>query len=293
MSTATPPLLLRIAAYLPLPWMHLCGTLIGWLFALLPNRHRTIASRNLSLCFPTQPPRALARLKRAALVETGKALCEAPRIWWSRWEAVAPLIREVSGEELVREALAAGHGAIAVSPHQGNWELCGLYLSVHYGITSLYRPPRTAAHWAERVRAARERMGAKLVPTDARGIRSLYQALGRGELVGILPDQDPRQGAGSFAPFFGVPANTMTLLPRLVERSGATVIFCWAERLPWGRGFHLHFLPAPTGIGSPDAAVAARALNAGVEACVTPKPEQYQWIYKRFRTRPPGEAGLY
>ncbi len=292
MSAGAAPRGLRALARLPLPLAHALGALLGWLVAYLPSRHRAITRRNLALCFPALGERERRVLARRSLVETGKTVLEMPRVWLTPGETALGLIREVSGEELVREAVAGGRGAIAVSPHLGNWELCGLYLSARYGITSLYRPPR-ASRWAAMVRAARERMGARLVPTDAKGIKTLYQALGRNEMIGILPDQDPRQGAGAFAPFFGVAANTMTLLPRLVGKSGAPVIFCFAERLPRGQGFHLHFLPAPEGIGDSDPQVAAAALNRGVEACVRLRPEQYQWSYKRFRTRPEGEPPLY
>ena len=71
------------------------------------------------------------------------------------------------------------------------------------------------------------------------------------------------------------------------------MLYAFAERLPWGRGFRMHFLPAPEGIDSPDPVTAVTALNRGVEQCVELAPSQYQWSYKRFRTRPPGEASLY
>lgn len=284
-------LLLRLLVRLPLPLLHGIGALFGWLGWLLPNANRTIALRNLELCFPQLDARARRALARRTLIETGKMLLETPLLWLGSGRRTLGLVREVRGLEHIEQAMATGRGAIAVSPHLGNWELCGLYLA-RYGITSLYRPPRKQAMEAL-VRGARERLGATLVPTDARGVRALYQALSRGGMIGILPDQDPREEAGEFAPFFGVPAKTMTLLPRLAQRSGAAVIFTFAERLPWGRGFRLHFLPAPEGIASTDAAIAVAALNQGVERCVRLAPAQYQWIYKRFRTRPDGEAPLY
>jgi len=145
----------------------------------------------------------------------------------------------------------------------------------------------------ETIRTARERMGATLVPTDSRGVRTLYQRLASGGMIGILPDQDPREGAGLFAPFFGVAAKTMTLLPRFAAKSGAPVILCFAERLPRGRGFHLHFTPLPPAVNDPDPARSAATVNAAVEAAVRRRPEQYQWSYKRFRTAPPGEPPRY
>jgi KDO2-lipid IV(A) lauroyltransferase len=109
-------------------------------------------------------------------------------------------------------------------------------------------------------------------------------------VVGILPDQQPKQGEGEFAPLFGTPALTMVLLSRLAQRTGATVLFAFAERLQDGRGFRLHFLPAPPGVADPDLATAVAALNRGVEDCVRIAPAQYQWHYKRYSIRPPGDT---
>lgn len=283
--------LLRGVARLPLPLLHACGVLLGWLSWLIPDPNKAIARRNLELCFPALAPAARRRLLRRTLIETGKALMETPLLWLAPGNRAMDLVREVRGGELVEQALAAGRGVIVASPHLGNWELWGLYLGRHQ-VTTLYRPPRQRA-LEELIRTARQRYGSTLVPTDARGVRALFQAVSRGGMIGILPDQDPRDEAGVFAPFFGVPALTMTLLPRLAYKSGATVLLSFAERLPWGRGFRLHFLPAPAGIDSASVAVAAAALNQGVEQCIRLAPEQYQWIYRRFRTRPQGEAPLY
>jgi KDO2-lipid IV(A) lauroyltransferase len=110
-------------------------------------------------------------------------------------------------------------------------------------------------------------------------------------VIGILPDQQPKAGEGQFAPFFGTPALTMVLLSRLAQRTGATVLFAFAERLPNGAGFRIHILPAPHGIADDDLPTAVAALNRGVEDCVCIAPEQYQWAYKRYSIRPPQERG--
>lgn len=283
--------LLHFIARLPLPLLHGVGTLLGWLSWLIPNPNRDVAQRNIALCYPALTPRQRRRLLRLGMVELGKALLETPTLWLTSGRRTFGLVREVRGEELVRQAMAAGRGLIIIAPHLGNWELCSLYLA-RYGITSLYRPLRQQ-NLEPLIRAGRERLGAILVPTTASGIRSLYQALARGGMIGVPPDQDPRDQGGVFAPFFGVACNTMTLLPRLAHKSGAAMLYCFAERLSWGRGFRLHFLPAPAAIAGADVTAAATALNEGVEECVRIAPAQYQWAYKRFRTRPEGEPSVY
>jgi KDO2-lipid IV(A) lauroyltransferase len=281
--------LLRLLALLPLPLAHALGVVSGWLFFLLPNEHRDVARRNLEQCFPQLGAAARRRLLRQTLCEVGKTLFETPIIWFSSPQRFNRLVVESVGEE---QLAAIGHGALIVGPHLGSWEMVSLYCSAHYPMTSLYRPLRQPR--LERpVRSARERFGAQLVPTDAKGIRALFAALKAGGLVGIPPDQDPRDSGGEFAPFFGLQANTMTLLPRLVSKSGARPLLTVAERLPWGRGFRLHFIAMPQEVGSGDAAVAVRAINESVEQAVRRWPAQYQWIYKRFRSRPPGEEPFY
>lgn len=283
---------LRLLALLPLPVAQAIGAAFGTVAALLPTRLRGITHANLDRCLPDIGASERRRLARRSLAETGKTATESGAIWLWHPERVMPLIREIVGEETMEQAIAQGRGVILATPHLGSWEMSGLYAAVRFGITSLYRPPRMA-ELDHLIRSARERTGARLVPTDAGGIRALYQALGRGEVIGILPDQEPAPGAGVYAPWFGIPAYTMLLLARLARKSGAPVVFIYAERLPWGRGFRLHYRPAESGIADSDPLVAAGALNRTVEACVRALPEQYQWSYRRFRQRPEGEPPIY
>lgn len=284
--------LLRLLARLPLPLLHGIGSVLGWLSWLIPNPNKTVTLRNLELCFPEWERAARHALAQRYLRELGKTLTETMMLWLGDIDRLKTYGREVCGGELLDQALEQGKGVIIVSPHIGSWEYVGLYCAALHPMTCLYRPARKQGLETVVV-SGRERMGMRLAPTDTKGVRILLQALKGNELIGILPDQDPRDEAGAFAPFFGVAAKTMTLLPRLAHKSCAPVLFAFAERLPRGRGFRLHFLPAPAGIDSADTLTAVTALNQGVEQCVRIAPEQYMWAYKRFRTRPEGEPQLY
>lgn len=284
--------LLRAFAVLPLPLAHAVGTVIGWGLCLIPNELRRISGINIPLCLPELAPPQQRRLLRASLMEAGKTMSEAGALWLWPAPRLLSLVKTVSGEQHLRAAIESGKGAILTVPHLGAWEMIGLYCSRHYPMTSLYRPPRLA-EVNEVVRRGRERLGAKLVPVDAGGVRALYQTLGRGELVGMLPDQEPGAGNGAFAPLFGIQANTMVLLSRLAIKTGAAVIFGYAQRLPRGRGYHLHFLPAPPTINAQPLEASVTVMNQMVEKLIRQRPEQYQWGYKRFRTRPAGEEKIY
>ena len=285
-------LLLRLLGALPLPLLHGIGVLFGQLFSLLPNRHRSITLRNLAICYPDIGERARARLLVQSLQETGKTFMETALMWCGSRHRIMGLVREVVGEKHLQAALQRGKGVILAAPHLGSWELIGHYVAASAPITCLYKPPQSPSV-EKAMREGRMHLGVELAPTDASGVKTLLGLLKRGEVAGILPDQDPLAGNGVFAPFFGISTNTMTLLPRLANKSGATVLVSYAERLSWGRGYRLHFIPCAAEVAERDAAIAVAALNAAVEAAVRECPEQYQWSYKRFRTRPEGEAKLY
>lgn len=132
-----------------------------------------------------------------------------------------------------------------------------------------------------------------MVPTNQRGVAKLLQTLRQGEMVGILPDQEPPREAGVFAPFFSVPALSMQLVSRLINRTGARAVCGFARRLPLGKGFEIIFLPADEALYSEDVQTSVTGLNRSVESCIAQAPEQYQWEYKRFKTGPEGKTRLY
>ncbi|MFP4649109.1 MAG: lipid A biosynthesis acyltransferase [Halorhodospira sp.] len=281
---------LSTLAPLPLPLLHALGATLGTLLAYLPNEAQRVARLNLALCFPHLRRRERRRLLRHSLAETGKAALELAPVLKRSPKRLERWIRGVHGASHVQEAIARRQGVVLLAPHLGCWELLNLWLAARYPLTALYRPPRQAALEPILI-AARTRNGGRLAPADRRGVRSVLHALARREMAGILPDQEP-EGPAPFAPFFGFPAKTMTLAGRVAERSGATPVLAFAERLPRGRGFVLHFLPADPELAATDPQTATAALNRSIEACVQRAPPQYQWTYKRFSTRPDG-ARLY
>jgi Kdo2-lipid IVA lauroyltransferase/acyltransferase len=282
-------LLVRLIARLPMSLIHRLGAGLGLLVTRWPNRQRRNALMNIALCLPHLSRDEQRRLRDRNLREFGKTYCEIGYLWLRPTEQVLSLVREIRGAELLRRE--PGKGLIVLSPHIGAWELAGLYLATQGPTAIFYKPQK---YLDALIRAARGRSGAELAPITAKGIRVLVQALERGDYVGILPDQEPKSDKGAvFAPLFGIPAFTMLLVNRLARRTGAPVIFMFAERLPRDGGFRLHCIRAPKGIDSEDDVVAATALNQGIEQCVMTCPEQYVWPYKRFRRRPEGMDKVY
>jgi KDO2-lipid IV(A) lauroyltransferase len=283
---------LHFCALLPLPVIHMLGNLLGLALWLLPNRLRAITKKNIALCLPESTPAQQRRLVRCTLQETGKTIFETGALWLRPAPAVLRLIRQVDGMEYIEQAIASGAGAILSTPHLGAWEAAGLFCAARFNITCLYRPLRMTG-LEELVNHARSRAGGNYVPANARGIRTLYKTLEEGGTVAMLPDQEPQAGSGVFAPFFGIPAFTMVFLSRLTAKSHAPVIFVWCERLSWGRGYTLHFRQPPQDVYAKDLETSATGINLAVEQCIRECPAQYQWGYKRFRTRPQGESPFY
>ena len=280
--------LLRVAGWLPLRVLHAIGSVVGDAAWLLNGRERRVTTINLAL-LQTQNSALAGQLDaRQVLRETGKSAVEVAKVWSGRPERALALVREVHGEELFEQALASGKGIIIAAPHLGCWELLSYWLAQRTPLAIVYRPPRNPAVEPLLIKA-RGASRVEQIRAEGVGVRSLYRRLAAGGVVGILPDQQPRQGEGEFAPFFGTEALTMVLVPRLAERTGATVLFAFAERLPRGAGFRIHIKAAPEQIADTDLRIACTAMNQGVEACVRIAPLQYQWHYKRYSISPPGQ----
>ena len=281
---------LHLLARLSLSQVHAIAIRLGKIISRQHHLSMTRVTRiNIQLCFPQLSSTEQDELIKQSLIETCKTVTELGALWLWSASQVLKQIREVSNEIYLQQAVQTGRGVILLTPHLGAWEIAGLYVSANYPLTALYRPPKLRG-LDDLIHQARERAGGCFVPTSQKGVRALYQALHRGQVVGILPDQVPNEAAaGIFSPLFGVPAYTMVLVFRLVQKTGATVLFTYAERLPCGKGFHLHFLRAPPRITSTQVEVSVRALNQGIEQCVQACPSQYQWNYKRFKRHPDGE----
>lgn len=266
----------RLLARLPLSWLHCGGSALGWLVYWTSPSYAARLRENLYASGVCGGEAHCGAMLRAAVAEAGKGVIELVAVWFGKDENVARLVVECRGWEFVEAARARGNGILFLTPHLGCFEISALYAAQRMSLTVLYRPPKLA--WIEPLMiAGRSRWQAVVAPANLRGVRMLYKALSRGEAIGLLPDQAPGVGEGAWAEFFGRPAYTMTLVRRLQHASGAAVIMAFAERLPAGRGYRLHFEELPT--RDLDEAAINRAVEAQVRRC----PEQYLWSYNRYK----------
>lgn len=270
--------LFEVFARLPLSVLHRLGALFGWLVYRLSPRYAARLRDNLQRANLGLDEVRFKQTLHANIREAGKGVLELPWVWRRPFAQVVASVKQCHGWQHVAVAHAQGKGVIVLTPHVGCFEVIGLYVAAHQPFTCMYRPPRYPS-LDKLMHQGRERGQMKLVATDLGGVRHLLKALKRGEAIGVLPDQVPGNGEGEWAPFFGRPAYTMTLIGRLIESSGAALVMCHSERLPQGEGYALHFSPL-----SFDASGSIpQQMNAALEAVVRQYPAQYLWSYNRYK----------
>ncbi|HMZ84565.1 MAG TPA: lysophospholipid acyltransferase family protein [Rhodocyclaceae bacterium] len=272
------PIVYRMLGWLPLRVLHALGAFGGLMLYRRSVKYRRHMQRNLGLAYPDGVP---VGLEAEAAKSAGRMMFEIPFLWQRPLPRVLETIREVVGWEQLEATWANGNGVLIITPHLGCWEAVPLYFGTRAPMTFMFRPPRQP--WLhEIVEQGRIRPNLSPVPADTSGVRLLMRALKRGETVGILPDQVPGGGQGTWSPFFGRPAYTMTLAARLSEMKGVTPFVAYGERLPRGRGYRLHFV-APAVPLAGDLQQRVDAINASIEQVIRQHPEQYLWGYKRYR----------
>lgn len=267
--------LLRLFAALPLPIVHGLGVLTGYVSYLSDRKFSRRIRNNLASTGIASSADTYRKLIRRNAAETGKGILETFAVWFRSPAATLKWVKACHGWEHVERAQAAGKGLIFLTPHLGCYEITALYYAARHPITVLYRPPRQ--RWlAPLIEQGRNRSRITLAPTNMRGVRSLLKTLKQGEAIGILPDQVPEFGEGVWADFFGKPAYTMSLVSKLADSTGATVLMAFGERLSWGRGFVIHIAPL-------DAPPTPANINLGIEQLVRLRPAQYLWSYRRYK----------
>ena len=284
--------LLKAISLLPFSAGQNLGAWIGMLMWRLPTETKKTVKRNLAVCFPTMGSKEADQLAEDSMRHSGMLMTEMAMAWFWPSEKIQDKIIRIQGNACIEDALEAGQGVIVAIPHVGNWEMLNFYLNNAYPGVAMYRPAKLEA-LDQVIRAGREKDGLRTVPTNVHGVKAMLKVLKQGGVAYIFPDQEPRPEGGVFAPFFAEPALTMSLVSRLVQKTGAQVVMAYAKRLPCHQGFEVVIKKGVEGIDSNSLDFSCAALNKSVEMCVADAPEQYQWTYKRFKRRPNNLPKLY
>lgn len=281
--------LIRLVALLPHGLLLRIGRVLGGLTARVLGERRRVAARNIELCFPELDPAARARLVRENLRDSGTLLVEFALAWMGSRRAIERIPVEFEGLHHLEQARARGHGILLVGAHFSHLELCARLVSQRIAIAGMYREHADAAfEWA--IKRARLRYADAMFEKNE--LRQTVRYLKGGGTVWYAPDQDMRGKDAVFAPFFGVPAATITATHHLARLSGAKVIPFFHRRTAAG-GYAIRLEAALDAFPGDDVVAGTTRVNACIERMVREAPEQYLWLHKRFKTRPPGDAPLY
>jgi KDO2-lipid IV(A) lauroyltransferase len=293
-------LLVALLGLLPRPFARAAGTAIGSLAWHFLSRLRHVGLRNLSLAFPESCIAERTRILRTLFRTLGWQLAEFCRMPRATRQDAENFFR-YEGLDHYLAARAKGRGVLVLTGHLGAWELSSFYHSLMgYPMGMVIRRldnPLVDA-FVNRIRCLH---GNRVLHKDdfARG---LLQAMRNGETVGILMDTNMTPPQGVFVPFFGVSACTASGLARVAAHSNAAVLpgfMLWEPT----RGsteparYVLHFGPelnlTRTNDPAADALANTALFTAALESWIRRYPEQWLWVHRRWKTRPPGEENLY
>ncbi len=265
-----------------LPWalQRGVGRVIGAVAPWLAGSRRHAADVNLALCFPEWTPAQRLALRNASFSALGVGLFEFARAWWG---TVTPMRRDVviEGMEHLDALRAQKRGVLMVSGHFMTLEICGRLMCDHVPLAGMYRKHRNPVfEWA--VKRGRLRYAVHMFTNEE--IRGAVRHLKQGGFLWYAPDQDMRGKDTVFAPFFGVPAATITATHQLARLTGCAVVPFFHRRE--GGRYILRVAPPLEDFPSADATADSARVNAAIEAMVREAPAQYLWIHRRFKRQP-------
>ena len=281
--------ILWLLHFLPLRVLAPTGAALGMLAYWLVGSRRRAGRVNLSLCFPELAADVRERLLRKHFRCFGRALVEAGIGWWSSPERLRRTVL-IEGEEHIKAR--EGKPFILLVPHFVGIELEGLRITLDYRGGAVYvrqKDPYIDAF----LKRKRERFAGTRMIARQEGVKTIVRFVATGRLFQLSPDMDLGRRESIFVPFFGVPAATVTALPRIAKLAGAVVLPFVVRQLEGGRGYVARCYPAWDDYPSDNAEHDVRRMNAFIEGCVREMPEQYLWTHRRFKTRPEGAPGYY
>jgi len=281
---------LRLLSLLPLPVLWILATVPGYLLFWAITGRRRVVLRNLETCFPDWGPQKRRQVARRHFHYAVFMLLIEGYVWWASPQRLQKISR-FHNRQFYDQALAEGHNIILLAPHFLGMEIGGLLLSQEHLMSSMYQYSKNLLLDSV-VRRGRSRFGGQLIERKA-SLNMLIRSLRSGKPFYYLPDQDAGRRKGVFAPFFGIPASTYPLLGKFARLGKATVIPCYTRLLAYGKGFEVVFLPPLQDYPTGDELHDTTSMNAVIEQMAAAEPEQYFWLHKRFKTRPPDEPTFY
>jgi KDO2-lipid IV(A) lauroyltransferase len=269
-------------ARLPWPLQRGLGAMVGWLALRLSRSRREATRTNLALCLPELGHAQREALLRANFRDVGIGLFEFARAWWG---SATPMRRtaRIEGLDILQDLQAKGRGVLLVSGHFMTLELCGRLLCDHVPLAGMYRRHRSPVmEWA--VMRGRLRYACAMFGNG--DTRAAIRHLKRGGVLWYAPDQDMRGKDSVFAPFFGIPAATITATHQFARLAGCAVVPFFHRRD--GADYILRIGDPLAPFPTEDVIADTTLVNAAIETMVREAPSQYLWLHRRFKRQPDG-----
>ena len=271
--------------------VHLLAILIYWSF----GRLRRVGLRNLKMALPQLSPETRKKIIRGVYVYLGWQLVEFCRMTRYTRENTRDWMR-TEGLERYLAAQARGKGVLIITGHLGAWELSSFYHSLMgypMGMVIRRLDNRKLDAYVNGIRCAH---GNFVLSKDDFG-RGLLTAMREGKTVGILMDTNMTPPQGEFVRFFGIEACTGTGLAHIARKTGAAVL---PGFMFWEESEKKYVLRFGEEVAMPQTDDVAADILKGTQRCtdvietwIRRYPDQWLWIHRRWKTRPPGEPVLY
>jgi KDO2-lipid IV(A) lauroyltransferase len=280
---------LKSLQYAPLPLANaLAGGYVRLLDRAIP-RLRRVGARNLAMAMPSLAPERHNEIIDGVFRSIARILVSFAKFPSIRRETLDRWIRLEGGEHF-ETALRAGRGVLFATAHLGNWELSAFAHALMVApMNVLVRPLDNP--WIDALVERRRGLSGNRPIGKKDFARSILKALAANQAVGILIDQNEALDSGIFVDFFGLKACASPGFARFAAHSGAVVLPGFALWNQQERRYVLRFYPPVTMTG--DAGVDTQSLHAILEGVIREFPDQWLWIHRRWKTRPPGEASPY
>lgn len=281
-------LFMRLLARLPLPWVRGLGHVLGLvLYALvLPRRH--VVHANLRACFPHWGEAERRRVARGVFVHVAQAWLDRGWLWHGDPEVVR---RRLVLTGNLRE-LAGNEPTLVFAPHfvgmDAGWSALTQQVARRFVGIYTQQTNRVLDAW---ILKGRHRFGQSRPFGRAQGVRGLVSALRDGEVMYLLPDMNFGPEESIFVPFYGLQAATVPSLSRFAKLGRARVVPVITRLTP--AGYEVQVLEAWAGFPTDDVVADTARMNERLQEWIDGMPEQYYWVHKRFKTRPPGEPSIY
>lgn len=273
--------------WLPLPALRGLGWLIGRLLYAVGRERRQVALTNLRLCFPEKTEAEREGIARKHFIAFSRAVLDRTLGWWASKERVERLIRVHGSEHLLN---LEGRPLLILAPHFVGLDAGAVRISILGKACSVYSNQKNPV-FNKLLYDGRRRFSDILLLSRQDGMRKIVRAMKDGYPFYYLPDMDFGPEDSIFVPFFGVQAATIPGVARLVRLTGARVVACVTRQV--ADGYEVEVSPPWENFPGESVEADTALVNRFIESQVLRMPEQYFWLHKRFKTRPPGEQRFY